>query len=132
MTSKQNKNQEWKQKHGGLMTDFLSYLNSKSDRFILKGGTSLALFYGLDRFSEDLDFDGVTNKAKIKPFIADFVKGKEIKVREAKNTHYGERFILHYDKVFQLKIETSTRLETVDPALFSNQNGVLVYILSLW
>lgn len=26
------------------------------DNFILKGGTALSLFYGLDRYSEDLDF----------------------------------------------------------------------------
>lgn len=31
------------------------------DNFVLKGGTALSLFYGLDRYSEDLDFDAKSN-----------------------------------------------------------------------
>ena len=44
--------------HKKVIIDFLNYLNSQTDQFILKGGTALMLCYGLNRFSEDIDLDG--------------------------------------------------------------------------
>lgn len=127
MTADNRKTENWKKQHSDLMWEFLTYLNSQTDQFILKGGTSLYLFYGLDRFSEDLDFDGLTSKAKIRPFALKFAKIKEFKIREAKNTGYGERYFIYYGDDFQLKIETSTRSKSINPALFSKQREVLVY-----
>lgn len=42
-------------RHIEIMRNFLTELNKETDTFILKGGTSLLLAYGLDRFSEALD-----------------------------------------------------------------------------
>ena len=41
-------------RHIEIMRNFLTELNKETDTFILKGGTSLLLAYGLDRFSEDI------------------------------------------------------------------------------
>ena len=45
-------------RHIEIMRNFLTELNKETDTFILKGGTSLLLAYGLDRFSEDINLDG--------------------------------------------------------------------------
>ena len=52
----------WRIRHKEIMVDFLSYLNSSSCNYILKGGTSLLLCYNLTRFSEDIDLDGLDKK----------------------------------------------------------------------
>jgi len=49
---------DWRIEHGQIIASFLNYLNTRSSRFILKGGTALHLCYKLDRFSEDIDLDG--------------------------------------------------------------------------
>jgi predicted nucleotidyltransferase component of viral defense system len=41
-----------------LMKSILPYFG---DNFVLKGGTALSLYYGLNRYSEDLDFDAKSN-----------------------------------------------------------------------
>ena len=38
-------------KHIEVITDILTYLNSKTDKYILKGETALRICYGLDRSS---------------------------------------------------------------------------------
>ena len=35
------------------------------ERFILKGGTALILYYGIDRFSEDIDLDIISGSLNI-------------------------------------------------------------------
>ena len=61
---------DWKEMHGDVIDRFLLYLNSKTDQFILKGGTALLECYGLDRFSEDIDFDG--KESNIGEYVAGF------------------------------------------------------------
>jgi len=41
-----------------LIQNILPYFG---DNFVLKGGTALSLYYGLNRYSEDLDFDAKSN-----------------------------------------------------------------------
>ena len=41
-----------------LIKEILPYLG---DTFVLKGGTALSLYYGLNRYSEDIDLDCTTN-----------------------------------------------------------------------
>ena len=49
--------QDWRIFHGKVLKAFVLALNKKSNSYILKGGTSLMLCYGLTRFSEDIDLD---------------------------------------------------------------------------
>lgn len=53
-----------------IMENFLKDLNRETASFVLKGVTALMLCYDLDRFSEDIDFDGTIEK--IKPYVEKF------------------------------------------------------------
>ena len=91
----------------------------KDKPLILKGGTALMLGYGLERFSEDLDFDiadTYTGKGTIKldsvlkNALPYGVKLQELALR--KDTPSVTRYILHYqyqDISDRLKIEISYR-----------------------
>jgi len=52
------------QLHMKLVGDLLQFLNNHSDAFVLKGGTALMLCYGLDRFSEGIDLDMLSQNNK--------------------------------------------------------------------
>ena len=41
---------DWRINHRKIIVSFLEFLNEKDRMFILKGGTSLMLHYGLTRF----------------------------------------------------------------------------------
>ena len=79
---------------------------------VLKGGTALLLCYGLDRFSEDLDFDS-SKKMRLESRIAKAVEGKfsihEIKLLKDTGTVQRLR-ILYSDNV--TKIKGSLKIET--------------------
>ena len=49
---------DWRILYGEIIKDFLYFLNNKSNKFVLKGDTSLMMCYNLTRFSEDIDLDG--------------------------------------------------------------------------
>lgn len=95
-----------KKAHQDVMLKFLKYLNQRTNGFILKGGTSLHLCYGLDRFSEDLDFD--TERNKIDSIVKSFCAVYKFHCNEKKNSSYGQRFMIDYGVNRQLlKIESS-------------------------
>lgn len=80
---------------------------------VLKGGTALLLCYGLDRFSEDLDFDApkrfnISNRVEkvLSRMASDF------NIKTVKDTETVHRLKIHYrnDSIARLlKIETSFR-----------------------
>jgi predicted nucleotidyltransferase component of viral defense system len=82
---------------------------------VLKGGTALLLCYGLDRFSEDLDFDAPKKfniAGRIEKILARFTQDFDVKT--VKDTETVQRLKAHYrnaagDRL--LKIETSFRKE---------------------
>ncbi|MCL2008928.1 MAG: nucleotidyl transferase AbiEii/AbiGii toxin family protein [Synergistaceae bacterium] len=87
---------------------------------ILKGGTSLLLTRGLDRFSEDMDFDltpgTVTDFQKHILKAAESVKLDIDCINVKKNTETTKRYMVHYQSAFTkqpdvLKIECSMRHE---------------------
>jgi predicted nucleotidyltransferase component of viral defense system len=85
---------------------------------VLKGGTALLLCYGLDRFSEDLDFDA------LKPFNilprVERVLSRNVHsylVKIVKDTSTVQRLKTHYKGVSSerlLKIETSFRAKPTE------------------
>lgn len=91
---------------------------------VLKGGTALLLCYGLDRFSEDLDFDA--NKKlniinRVSDTLSRYTEKHTIKI--SKDTDTVQRLKIHYSKNGLerfLKIETSFR----DP--FQNEDTVII------
>jgi predicted nucleotidyltransferase component of viral defense system len=80
---------------------------------VLKGGTALLLCYGLDRFSEDLDFDSpkkfnIANR--VERILSRYSAAYEVKT--VKDTATVQRIKSHYSGVVGdrlLKIETSFR-----------------------
>lgn len=80
---------------------------------VLKGGTALLLCYGLDRFSEDLDFDAPRRfnlAGRVERVLSRFAQESSIKV--VKDTATVQRLKVHYRKGAVdrlLKIETSFR-----------------------
>lgn len=77
-----------------------------------KGGTALMLFYGLPRFSVDLDFNLLDNKKSSKVFnkLRDIVK-KYGKIKDEAEKHFGLLLVLDYGHNDRnLKIEISNRL----------------------
>ena len=97
---------------------------------VLKGGTALLLCYGLDRFSEDLDFD-----APKKFSLAGRVErvparvAPDFSLKTVKDTQTVQRLKVHYRKeAFErlLKIETSFR-EAPNPEDVVVADGIRTY-----
>jgi hypothetical protein len=100
--------------HKRVIRNFLVYLNKLTDRFILKGGTALCMFYENDRFSEDIDLD--TEKGNIANVVKNFCKFHGYpSPNEKKDTNYGQKFMIDYGITGQLlKVETSSRNKYID------------------
>lgn len=112
------------------MCKFISYLNSVSDKFVLKGGTSLLLCYNLDRFSEDLDFDGFSSNffGVVDKFVVGMnSNGYSISYRIGKDTDTVKRAFIHYGGEKPLKIEVSYRKKRLFPNEVAVINGIKVY-----
>lgn len=80
---------------------------------VLKGGTSLLLCYGLDRFSEDLDLDGIKKLNIINKLKSVFNRvALKYEIRIPKDTDTTQRINIYYETTTskgKLKIETSYR-----------------------
>lgn len=117
--------------HKELMLAVLAKIQDKP--LVLKGGTSLMLCYGLDRFSEDLDFDiqgGFTGKGTVNlENTLNSIKGKNFDILDVivrKSTDTVTRYMINYrDKEsyinHNLKIEISYRTPNKD---FKHINGI--------
>lgn len=106
-----------------------------ADKFVLKGGTALSLYYGLNRYSEDLDFDCKSdnmNFINALKYHKDFTKW-HISIK--KDTDCVFRVMVDYGAesylgAYPLKIEVSSRNKKYlrDNFLkYSNKQGVNVY-----
>jgi predicted nucleotidyltransferase component of viral defense system len=89
---------------------FLDILSNENLSVTLgfKGGTALYLFYNLDRFSTDLDFDIINKDFKPKQMTLEIEKSLEIKeYREKRYTHF---WLCSYSKgQHKIKVEVSKR-----------------------
>lgn len=120
------KQDDWQNKHGTVISDFLDYINTSSDSFILKGGTALAQCYGLPRFSEDIDLDAT--KEDIKPYVKKFCDSHGFSFRLAKDTTTVKRCFVNYGNTGRpLKIEVSYRRKIINPSEIAVINDIKVY-----
>lgn len=98
----------------------------------LKGGTGLLLGHGLDRFSEDLDFDStvpINLDARIQK-AAEAAGVDVTNVRVKKDTETVKRYMVSYvgpNGPGSLKIETSLRSAAIDPQAVVIRDGMRVY-----
>ena len=125
-------NQNWKERHAEVEQAFVNHLNANTENFILKGGTSLFLCYGLTRFSEDIDLDGKNNNVKgkleLRPYIESFCRKTGFTANLKKDTDMVERWMLNYgDPDHHLKIEVSYRGVNNPETNTKTINGIRVY-----
>lgn len=120
---------DWRDLHYRVICDFVSELNRYYRDLVLKGGTSLMLCYGLDRFSEDIDFDAVRGGTVIQGFVEQFCKKHNSTMRVAKDTDTVRRYMIHYGGEKPLKVEISYRSNCIDGSELCVVGNVLVYTL---
>lgn len=122
-------NQE-EQTHILFMKTILKKINDRDLPLYLKGGTSLLLCYGLDRFSEDIDLDSI-KKFNLESLIYESANEIGINIEgitKPKNTDTTQRYKIKYqgrDKA--LKVETSFRSKEINPKEISIINDIRVY-----
>lgn len=97
---------------------FLAQEISEDNNIISKGGTGLLLAYGLDRYSEDMDFDipngtDVDISQKVKK-MAENLGITDYQLNVKKDTDTTKRYMLHYGATlargaYPLKVEFSKR-----------------------
>lgn len=120
---------DWRDSHFDIMSKFMSELNLTIKGAVLKGGTSLMLCYGLDRFSEDIDLDVTDRKIILQRFVGSFCEKYGITYRIAKNTDTVKRYMIHYGGNKPLKVEVSYR-QMADKQDVCYINDILVYTIS--
>ena len=86
--------------------------------------------YGLDRFSEDLDFDAVRKTSAI-AIGRKFCKKHNFEMNVKKDTNTVQRFMIHYGGDKPLKVETSYRRLKIDTGEFTVKKGICVYTIEV-
>ncbi len=119
---------EEQQLHMKLVGDFLQFLNNHSDAFVLKGGTALMLCYGLDRFSEGIDLDMLSqnNKDDLQNILKQYCSNTGFSFKVIKQTNTTDRYVLHYSDIQMVKIEISRRKLATSENI-KKINGIQVY-----
>jgi predicted nucleotidyltransferase component of viral defense system len=118
------------QKHTEFMKSVASELVNTPA--VLKGGTALMLGYGLNRFSEDLDFDN-TKALNLDKKIRDAAAKSGIQIESIKlkkDTETTKRYIVSYESELgagRLKIETSLRAKDIAENQTTTINGIKTY-----
>lgn len=126
--------EEYQKNRLNFIKDILPYFG---DNFVLKGGTALNLYYGLDRYSEDIDLDCKTNNMN---FINKLKHHKDFKnwnISIKKDTDTVFRVMLDYGALskngnYPLKIEVSSRNKNklrTKTLNYNTINGVNVYTI---
>ena len=119
--------------HMEVMTAICHTFHKKGLPMVLKGGTALKLCYGLDRFSDDLDFDcakSLNLESSIKEVFAHLGKTslhlRDPEISVTKDTETVKRYRIIYAGDINLKLETSFR-GAPDDADLIELNGILTY-----
>ena len=119
--------------HLEVMAAICQSFHKKGLPMVLKGGTALKLCYGLNRFSEDLDFDcakSLTLESSIKEVFAQLGKAepslRNPEISVTKDTETVKRYRIIYAGEMNLKLETSFRGAPDDDDLIE-LNGILTY-----
>lgn len=113
-------------KHREVMSYYLNSLSGAP--CVFKGGSALMFCYGLDRMSEDLDFD-VTSADAVEQILICATKNRGYQIRIAKATKTGRRYVVHYTEVDTLDIDLSARNSIIDTSKYQQFYGLNVYTL---
>ena len=119
----------WRFEHKKVIDSFLEFLNSRTNQYILKGGTALMKCYNLNRFSEDIDLDG--RKKDIISLVDEFCKKNGFSYRIGKDTDTVKRCFINYGNDGRpLKVEASFRRKDFSDAEINRINGIIVYSIN--
>ncbi|MEF8874674.1 MAG: nucleotidyl transferase AbiEii/AbiGii toxin family protein [Candidatus Thermoplasmatota archaeon] len=80
-----------------IQSIILKHIYLKHDSLVFKGGTSLRKVHGLDRFSEDLDFNIIGKNAE--EILMSGIKGLEKTGIEAELAHFDDRKDVYLAKI---------------------------------
>jgi predicted nucleotidyltransferase component of viral defense system len=123
--------------HERVMKALCQGFHKKALPMVLKGGTALKFCYGLDRFSEDLDFDSIKPlnlEHSIEDIFTQLGKSRpefrNPNISLTKKTDTVRRYRVTYGDSITLKIETSLR-STPDDKDIIELNGILTYRVSV-
>ena len=123
--------------HAEVMASICQTFSKNKMPMVLKGGTALGLCFGLDRFSEDLDFDSdkpLNLETTIKQVFAQMGKAKphlrNPSISLKKKTDTVRRYRIIYADGKNLKLETSFRHVPEDKELVEI-NGILTYKINV-
>lgn len=116
----------------------IKVLHALNDNFVLKGGTALSLYYGLNRYSEDIDLDAKTNNMNVAKILKANKNFKDYNITIKKDTDTVFRAMLDYGRQshlgnYPLKIKASSRNKTFlqqGILTYTNIDGVNVYNIS--
>lgn len=117
-------------KHDAMIRKYLAFINTKSDKFVLKGGSALHVCYNSPRISDDIDFDGFDEK--FLEYSKEFCEENDIPYNIKKDTDTTKRIMLHHDdeNCKPLKIETSYRNKCLPNTMMAEMNSVLTYTVN--
>lgn len=115
--------------HEDFMRCFLSFLNRHSAGYILKGGAALMLFYGLDRFSGDIDLDG-TGRGEICAIAEEFCRENGCSFATEKDTPLTLVLLFSRDGGSTLRVTVSFRRRSLPCEDVTRIDGILVYGIS--
>lgn len=117
-----------KYRHYHVIKDVLEAINKKTNKYILKGGASLMMCYGLDRFSEGIDLDS-TDHETLGPLLKRYASQHGYSINVDIYTQTVQRYMLHYGAMPDkpLEIEASFRSRILNPNSVQTVNGIFVY-----
>ena len=113
-------------------------LQALNDNFVLKGGIALSLYYGLNRYSEDIDLDAKSNNMDITKLLKSNKNFRDYNITIKKDTDTVFRTMLDHARQshlgnYPLKIEVSNRNKIFlqqGSLTYTNIDGVNVYNIS--
>lgn len=126
--------EEYQQERIDFIKNILPYFGGE---FILKSGTALSLYYGLNRYSEDLDFDCLTSNMNCINRLKQCKDFNKWNISIKKDTDMVFRFMIDYGSVshlgkYPLKIEISSRNKSLlnsDRLKYNKFDNVNVYCI---
>lgn len=98
--------------------------SSAGSHIVFKGGTALKLFYGLPRYSEDIDYDSLPGvpPQKIMDIIGSLFKKRKWEITDEAVKYFTLLLELKFagpERNFHIKIEISTREKELETAIMS-------------
>lgn len=124
--------EDWKKAHVKIMSDFVTYVNSQSKSFILKGGSALLLVYHSERFSDNLNFDGL-KKGIFRNIVDSFVEHRkdfgysDMSADFAVPDKNSEQAVISYGGERALKVTVSYSKMIIPYWKYSKSDGICFY-----